>query len=165
MWTREQIYQPQAASIYWSSVIRFLNRACVNYKIRSHTQSNQKQVDWSFCIIPKHLIQYTQQSKWENHKPLTQTSLSVIQDKYHSALCWFSLKAAWQCDKLTMTEAIIFCLWAVTNDSTLNGKQLRHNYIPTTMQDFSVLSISQSDLLIIWSNSKTTNYKLFSMHI
>lgn len=36
-----------------------------------------------------------------------------------------------------MTEAIICCLWAVTNDSTSNGKQLRHNYIPTITQDFS----------------------------
>lgn len=48
-----------------------------------------------------------------------------------------------KCDKVTETEAIICCLWAVTNDGTSNGEQLKCNYIHTTMQTRSpLLSLS-----------------------
>lgn len=54
--------------------------------------------------------------------------LSVIQDAYQLLVflllsaCWVS---GWQSDG---SRTIICCLWAVTDDSTSQGKQLNHNY-------------------------------------
>lgn len=57
---------------------------------------------------------------------------------------------------MTKTEAIICCLWAVTNDSTSNGKQLKCNYIRAIIQTFSPL-LSLSSVLKV-TQQENINY-------